>query len=130
MRAARVSQRYWSLRNLVTTLRQPRTVLEIQLQHLLEDHAHGLLLLDHEALQALLERAPNADVVLLLRLVGCSGHLSLLQRVAMLVALRRIDELLIALPPPGKLLYFGLPRHHLACSFRTRFARAAAAART
>ena len=66
-------------------------MLQVELKHLFQYHAHRLLFFDHEALQPLLERAPNAYVVLLLGFVPQVGRLGLLEIVSALFAQRRIN---------------------------------------
>src|SRR5262245_22836337 len=47
-------------------------MLQVELEHLLENHAHRLFFHD-QTLQSLLQRLPNTDVVLLLRFVPDIG---------------------------------------------------------
>src|SRR6266545_1132841 len=100
MRAVLEPRRYSSPVILVAALGSPCAVLQIKLEHLLEDDRHWFFFFDNQPLQSLLERARNADVVLLLRLVAQRRHLRLPQADAAFLTLGRIAKMiLVALPP-------------------------------
>src|SRR5262249_12621792 len=76
-RAARVLPQYYSLMCLVAALSSTCAVLEVELEHLLEDHAHWLLFFDDKPFEPLLQRTTNSDVVVLLGLIQRRGHFGL-----------------------------------------------------